>query len=161
MSNHISPGPPGAGLSFRKTGPDRIEVLSADAQPREMRAIIQRANDKESVRLFAALTKAAERLDAECGRDRTNRSQFYEPLREILEDAHAFLTGCEDLSRIDTREKQKRFERFLFDQVHYRMVLLRRISGARAEDYRKANAEYAAQMEEQERKEWADRKKTR
>ena len=74
-------------------------------------------------------------------------------MEEILLLTHTFLTGCEDVRRMDTTEKVEQFESFLQEQVKYRMILLRRISGGSAEEYRELNRVYAREMEMLEKKE--------
>jgi hypothetical protein len=103
--------------------------------------------------MFSELTDAYEELEKEVGHHRTYRSQFCDPLYSLLELTHTFLEGCEDLSRINTREKLKAFESYLFEQPKHRMVLIKRIPGSMADEYRDLNQAYQTEMEEIERAE--------
>ena len=72
--------------------------------------------------------------------------------------AHTFLVGCESLDTIDTLEKKQAFDSFLLEQPKHRMMLLKRISGAKGDEFRKLNRNYAAQMEQMEAEELAARR---
>ena len=105
------------------------------------------------MKLFAEMEDAADEVKRLAGINRTRKAQFADPVEEILLLTHTFLTGCEDVRRMDTTEKVEQFESFLQEQVKYRMILLRRISGGSAEEYRELNRVYAREMEMLEKKE--------
>ena len=88
-----------------------------------------------------ALKKAA-------GKNRRKCYQFADPVARILYITHTFLTGCENLTVIDTESKLEEFNSFLNNQVEHRMTLLRLINGSLADEYRELNTVYAAEMEQ-------------
>lgn len=153
LSNYISPAPPAKGLTVEELGEGRVRPLPAEQQSGAMRAVMKRANEEESVKLFAQMVEAADEIVRQAGINRTKKSQFAQPVNEILNMTHTFLVGCENPATIDTEEKKAQFDSFLLEQVKHRMVLLHRIRGGTAEEYRELNRQYAREMEEQERQE--------
>lgn len=153
ISNYISPTAPENHLAVEKQENGVIRVLSPEQQPGAIRAIMKRANEETPVKLFAEMADAADEVKRLAGINRTRKAQFADPVEEILLLTHTFLTGCEDVRRMDTTEKVEQFESFLQKQVKYRMILLRRISGGSAEEYRELNRVYAREMEMLEKKE--------
>ena len=113
---------------------------------------------EESVKLFASMVEAADEVTRQAGINRTRKTQFVQPVEELLQLTHTFLVGCENPDTIDTEEKQRQFDSFLMDQVKHRMVLLRRIRGITAEEYRDLNRVYAKEMEAEEQKEQEERR---
>lgn len=153
ISNYISPTAPENHLAVEKQENGVIRVLPPEQQPGAIRAIMKRANEETPVKLFAEMADAADEVKRLAGINRTRKAQFADPVEEILLLTHTFLTGCEDVRRMDTTEKVEQFESFLQKQVKYRMILLRRISGGSAEEYRELNRVYAREMEMLEKKE--------
>ena len=153
ISNYISPTVPENHLAVEKQENGVIRVLPPEQQPGAIRAIMKRANEEIPVKLFAEMADAADEVKRLAGINRTRKAQFADPVEEILLLTHTFLTGCEDVRRMDTTEKVEQFESFLQEQVKYRMILLRRISGGSAEKYRELNRVYAREMEMLEKKE--------
>lgn len=153
ISNYISPTVPENHLAVEKQENGVIRVLPPEQQPGAIRAIMKRANEETPVKLFAEMADAADEVKRLAGINRTRKAQFADPVEEILLLTHTFLTGCEDVRRMDTTEKVEQFESFLQKQVKYRMILLRRISGGSAEEYRELNRVYAREMEMLEKKE--------
>ena len=147
ISNYISPTAPENHLAVEKQENGVIRVLPPEQQPGAIRAIMKRANEETPVKLFAEMADAADEVKRLAGINRTRKAQFADPVEEILLLTHTFLTGCEDVRRMDTTEKVEQFESFLQKQVKYRMILLRRISGGSAEEYRELNRVYAREME--------------
>ena len=153
ISNYISPTAPENHLAVEKQENGVIRVLPPEQQPGAIRAIMKRANEETPVKLFAEMADAADEVKRLAGINRTRKAQFADPVEEILLLTHTFLTGCEDVRRMDTTEKVEQFESFLQEQVKCRMILLRRISGGSAEEYRELNRVYAREMEMLEKKE--------
>ena len=158
ISNYISPTVPENHLAVEKQENGEIRVLPPEQQPGAIRAIMKRANEETPVKLFAEMADAADEVKRLAGINRTRKAQFADPVEEILLLTHTFLTGCEDVRRMDTTEKVEQFESFLQEQVKYRMILLRRISGGSAEEYRELNRVYAREMEMLEKKEGENHK---
>lgn len=150
LSNFISPMPPEEKLRVEELGEGRVKALPAKEQPKEIRDIMKRANSYQSVEMYTSLVKAADHLEELVGKNRTNKAQFLVPVNELLVMTHVFLTGCENPDTIDTQEKREQFDSFLQDQVAHRMVLLKRISGEKSEEYQKLNRVYADEMEARE-----------
>lgn len=147
LSNYICPNTLPVGLSVEELGGGKVRVLPLEEQSEQLRFVIKRANANKSVKLFAEMVSAADEVTKMAGINRTRKSQFSDPINEILHMTHTFLVGCENLGTIDTVEKKEQFDSFIQRQVEHRMVLLRRISGATAEEYRKLNRNYAEEME--------------
>ena len=154
LSNHISPEPPSSGLNVEHDKYDRnkLTVLPLDQQSGTMRAIISRANDEESVKLFAEMAEAAQEIERKVGRNRTKKVQYVEPINEILTITHTFLTGCENTALICTEGTKGQFDSFLFQQVKHRMVLMRRIKGSFGDEYKELCANYMDEIEAEARK---------
>lgn len=153
LSNFISPKPPKSGLLFEDLPDGRVRVLPAQEQSKAIRAVLERANSPEAVQLFAQLDAAADLVCKRANLNRTQRSQFMEPIDRLLLLTHTFLVGCEDLGSIDTMEKKAAFDSFLMEQPAHRMVLIKRISGDKADEYRELNRRYAQEMEQIEAEE--------
>lgn len=153
LSNYICPTTLGVELAVEDLGDGKVRALPLDAQPEALRFVIKRANGDKSVRLFAQLTEAADKVTRAAGINRTRKAQFSDPINRILYMTHTFLVGCEDLGRIDTVEKKRDFDSFTHEQVRHRMDLLRQISGDLSDEYRQLNQAYAKEMEAQEQQE--------
>lgn len=153
LSNHISPTAPEEHLLVEELPDGGVRPLPAEEQPKAIRQVLRRGNSEFSAKLYAKMQTAFQALDKEAGRNRRDQEQFGNVIYGLLEMTHTFLAGCEDLSTIDTKEKQQQFESFLQDQVDHRMTLLRRIRGETADEYRELNKAYAAQMEAREKQE--------
>ena len=153
LSNYIAPNPPKEGLRTEDLGGGKVRPLPMEEQPHALRDIIKRANASKSVRLYSLLVDAENEVKELAGKNRTYKAQFYTPIRQIFLMTHVFLNGCENLQTIDTEKKLEQFNSFLLEQVDHRMVLLKRISGERSEDYQKLNKVYADEMEAREKEE--------
>lgn len=153
LSNYISPTPPAEGLRVAQTGDGKVRVLPPEQQPENICNVMRRANKDKSVKLFADMVEAADEVAQQAGINRTRKSQFAQPVHDILHMTHTFLVGCEDPATIDTEEKKKQFDSFLMEQVDHRMVLLHRIRGITADEYRELNKVYAKEMEAREQAE--------
>jgi len=124
-----------------------------------IRAIVKRTNSSRTAQLFSQLDDAAEKVAKAAGINRTHKVQFQEPVDQLLLMTHTFLVGCQDPDSIDTPEKRAAFDSYLLEQPKHRMVLLKRITGSLADEYRELNKVYAAEMERMEAEEQAQRKK--
>ena len=158
LSNHICPTPPSKGLLVEELGNGKVRPLPVEEQSGTIRAVMRRANEQVSVDLFARMVSAADEVEKLAGINRTRKSQFSQPINEILLMTHTFLNGCENPSTIDTLEKKRQFDSFLMNQLEHRMVLLKRISGRKADEYRDLNHIYAKDMERLEREEFEAKK---
>lgn len=150
LSNDICPKTPPSGLLAEALDTGAILPRPLSEQPQAIRTAAERAMKEKSIKLFAQMDGAAAKLAEEVGKNRRLKSQFSEPVDQILMLTHTFLEGCENLTTVNTTEKLEQFDSFLLEQVKHRMVLLRRISGATAEEYRQLNRRYAREMEEME-----------
>ncbi len=153
LSNYICPTPPDKGIQVEQLGGGRVRVLPPEQQSETIRNVMRRANKEKSVKLFADMVEAADSVVRQAGINRTKKSQFAQPVNEILHMTHTFLVGCENPATIDTEEKREQFDSFLMKQVDHRMVLLRRIRGGTANEYRELNKVYAREMEAREKEE--------
>ena len=158
LSNYISPKPPRAQLQVEALPDGKIRPLPVQQQPEAIRKIFERANAPESVELFAQLDAAAELVSKRASINRTHKAQFQAPVDQLLLMTHTFLVGCENLETIDTPEKKAAFDSFLMEQPQHRMLLIKRITGDMAEDYRTLNKRYASEMERIEAQERQTRK---
>lgn len=147
LSNFISPKPPKEGLLVQELPGGGVSVLPLEEQPESIRRIVERANASQSVKLFAELDTAAASVSKQVSANRTHKAQFQAPIDQLLLLAQTFLRGCEDLSYVNSQERKAAFDSFLMEQPEHRMVLLKRISGESAEEYRKLNKRYASEME--------------
>ena len=147
LSNFISPKPPKEGLLAQELPGGGVRALPLEEQPEAIRRIVERANASQSVNLFAELDAAAALVSQRVSANRTHKTQFQAPIDRLLLLAQTFLRGCEDLSYIDSQERKEAFDSFLMEQPEHRMVLIKRISGESAEEYRKLNKRYADAME--------------
>lgn len=147
LSNFISAKPPKEELLVRELPGGGVRALPLEEQPESIRRIVERANASQSVNLFAELDVAAALVSQRVGANRTHKAQFQAPIDQLLVLAQTFLRGCEDLSFVDSRERKAAFDSFLMEQPEHRMVLIKRISGESAEEYRKLNKRYAGEME--------------
>ena len=147
LSNFISSKPPKEGLLVQELPGGGVRALPLEEQPESIRRIVERANAGQSVKLFAELDTAAASVSRQVGANRTHKAQFQDPIDQLLLLAQTFLRGCEDLSYVDSQERKAAFDSFLMEQPEHRMVLIKRISGESAEEYRKLNKRYAAEME--------------
>jgi len=151
LSNYIAPQKPASSLLIEKTESGDIKPLSTEEQSKEMREIIKRAGNNKAVKLFREMVEAEDALKKAAGKNRRKCYQFADPIAHILYMTHTFLTGCENLTSINTAGKLEEFNDFLNEQVQHRMTLLRLISGSLADEYRTLNTVYAAEMEQIER----------
>lgn len=152
LSNYIAPQKPVSALAIEKSESGGIKPLPIEEQSKEMQGIFKRAGNNKAVKLFREMVEAEDALKKAAGKNRRKCYQFADPVARILYMTHTFLTGCENLSGIDTESKLEEFNSFLNEQVEHRMTLLRLINGSLADEYRKLNKVYAAEMEEIERK---------
>ena len=134
-------------------------MLPVSEQPQVIQDIIKRANSDRSVKLFAQLSSAAEKVTKEAGINRTKKYQYSDPINEMLEMTHTFLIGCENPATINSQDRKDKFDSFLYDQVHHRMELLKRISLDMEEEFQDLNIMYANEMREEEEKEREKRKR--
>ena len=153
ISNYVSPNPPKEGLRVEKLGGGRVKPLPIEQQHHEIREIIKRANANKTVQLYSLLMDAESEMKEIAGKNKTYTAQFYAPIHQVFLMTHTFLNGCENLKTIDTEKKLEQFNSFLLNQVDHRMMLLKRISGDKADVYRRLNKVYAAEMEAREREE--------
>lgn len=147
LSNFVSPKPPSQKLKVRTLPDGGIEALPLEEQPEPIRRMIQRAGEPTAVELFAQADAAADLVSRRANFNRTQRAQFQEPIDQLLLLTQTFLRGCEDLRTINTAERLAAFESYLYEQPKHRMVLIKRITGDLAGEYRKLNKRYAAEME--------------
>lgn len=159
LSNLVSPKPPKEGLLVEKLPGGKVRVLPAEEQPKAIQSILERANSQKAVELFAELDAAADLVCKRASMNRTQKAQFMEPIDQLLLLVHTFLVGCEDLGSIDTMEKKTAFDSFLMEQPVHRMVLIKRITGDKAGEYRELNRRYAKEMEQIEAEEAEARRK--
>lgn len=159
LSNLISPKPPKSGLMAEELPGGKVRALPAQEQSKAIQAILERANSPEAVELFAQLDAAADLVCKRANFNRTQKAQFMDPIDRLLLLTHTFLVGCEDLGNIDTAEKREAFDSFLLEQPAHRMVLIKRISGDKADEYRALNRRYAKEMEQIEAEEAKGRKR--
>lgn len=153
LSNFISPNAEKVSLAIETLEGGNIKVLDIDRQPPKIKDIISRANKDKSVELFADMVEAYDKIVKSVGINRTRKQQFSEPIKRILYMTHTFLNGCEDLTNIDTLEKKNDFDCFIEDQVTHRFVLLKRISGEKADEYLNLNRKYINEIKEIEQEE--------
>lgn len=151
LSNYIAPQKPISSLLIEKIETGSIKPLSAEEQSKEMQSIFKRAGNNKAVKLFREMVEAENELKKAAGKNRRKCYQFADPVARILYMTHTFLTGCENLTLIDTENKLEEFNSFLNEQVQHRMTLLRLINGSLADEYRELNKVYAAEMEQIER----------
>ncbi len=159
LSNYLSPMPPREHLRTELLPDGALRPLPAAAQPEAIRSILKRAAGRRAEEGFAALDAAAADIARRAGFNRTHKVQFCAPVDELLLLTQSFLRDCAELDRIDSPEKLQRFESYLFEQPAHRTVLLKRVSGAFAEEFRRRNAAYAREMERIEAAERAAKSK--
>lgn len=159
LSNYISPHTCPMGLAVETLEDGTVRPLPLEQQPETIRSIIKRANADKSVKLFSELVDAEAIVAKKAGMNKVQKRQFKDPIRETLMMTHTFLVGCENLDTIDSAEKKQLFDSFIQEQVKHRYMLLRRISGAQSDEYRKLNKHYAAEMEAMERAELEAKRK--
>ncbi len=156
LSNYICPNrldPERDRLAVEELEGGALRVLPEKEQPESIRGIMRRANAQRSVKLFAELSAAADRVTKEAGINRTKKYQFSDPINRLLYMTHTFLVGCENPATICTQERKEDFDSFLYNQVDHRMELLRRISREMEREFQDLNRAYAKEMEEREREE--------
>ena len=151
LSNYIAPQKPVSVLVIEKPESGGIKPLPMEKQSKEMQGIFKRAGNNKAVKLFREMVEAEYALKKAAGKNRRKCYQFADPVARILYITHTFLTGCENLTIIDTESKLEEFNSFLNNQVEHRMTLLRLINGSLADEYRELNTVYAAEMEQIER----------
>lgn len=151
LSNYIAPQKPVSVLVIEKPESGGIKPLPMEEQSKEMQGIFKRAGNNKAVKLFREMVEAEDALKKAAGKNRRKCYQFADPVARILYITHTFLTGCENLTVIDTESKLEEFNSFLNNQVEHRMTLLRLINGSLADEYRELNTVYAAEMEQLER----------
>ena len=147
LSNYVSPHTCPVGLSVETLEDGTVRPLPLEQQPEVIRNIIKRANADKSVKLFAELVDAEAVVAKKAGMNKVQKRQFKTPIHETLMMTHTFLVGCENLETVNTTERKQQFDSFIQEQVKHRYMLLRRISGAQAEEYRKLNKNYTAELE--------------
>lgn len=157
LSNYICPTTSSLSLQVEDLGNGAVRALPFEQQPEGLQFIMQRANADRSVRLFGELSEAADGITRAAGINRTRQEQFKNPIDQLLMMTHTFLCGCEDLTTIDTMEKKQAFDSYLQEQVAHRMVLLRRISGEKSNEFRTLNHNYTRQMEQIEKEEMEEK----
>lgn len=148
LSNYIAPQKPVSVLVIEKPESGAIKPLPTEEQSKEMQGIFKRAGNNKAVKLFREMVEAEDALKKAAGKNRRKCYQFADPVARILYITHTFLTGCENLTVIDTESKLEEFNSFLNNQVQHRMTLLRLINGSLADEYRELNKVYAAEMEQ-------------
>ncbi len=162
LSNYICPNKLNkkkVALACRESKDGSIQVLPLNEQPQVIQDIIKRANSERSVKLFAQLTAAAEKVTREAGINRTRKYQYSDPINKMLEMTHTFLVGCENPATINSRDRKDKFDSFLYDQVHHRMELLKRISLDMETEFQDLNIMYANEMQAEEDKEREKRRR--
>jgi len=158
LSNYVSPFPPKEGLRVKELEGGAVRPLPLEEQSESIQVICRRAGKQTAVDLFHEMESGVERVEKCVGINRTHRAQFLVPYENAFLMAHTFLVGCENPESIDTMEKKQAFDSFLLEQPKHRMMLLKRISGAKGDEFRKLNRNYAAQMEQMEAEELAARR---
>ena len=148
LSNYVMPQKTVSVLLIEKTETGNIKPLPIEEQSKEMQDIIKRAGNNKAVKLFQEMVEAEDTLKKAAGKNRRKCYQFADPVARILYMTHTFLTGCENLAVINTKNKLEEFNGFLHEQVQHRMTLLRLINGSLADEYRQLNKVYAAEMEQ-------------
>lgn len=151
LSNLLIPGQGGVSLKAEAEEDGGVRLAPLEEQSKQVYMLIRKVRGKKAAELFAQMAAASEAIDRQAGINRTKKRQFADPVREILDHAHDFLTGLENLGGIDTVAKKERVESFASRQAEYRMALLKRISREAGERYRELNAAYAEQLKEMER----------
>ncbi len=159
LSNFVCPKPPREGLRVRALPGGGVEALPLAEQPEGIRRLAERANAPEAVELFAQADAAAALVSRRSSFNRTQRAQFQEPVDRLLLLAQTFLRGCENLGTVNTEQRRADFDSFLFEQPQHRMVLIKRITGDLADEYRSLNKRYAAEMERIEAEEQEARRR--
>lgn len=147
LSNFVSPKPPSQKLKVRALPDGGVEALPLEEQPEPIRRLVGRAGEPTAVELFAQADAAADLVSRRSNFNRTQRAQFQQPIDQLLLLTQTFLRGCEDLRTINTEERLAAFESYLYEQPKHRMVLIKRITGDLADEYRSLNKRYAAEME--------------
>lgn len=158
LSNYVSPEPLKNELRWETSTGDEVRVFPAEEQPGGIRTLMNKVREEEAEKLYAEMVQSSTELDRMAGKNRTLRQQFADPVRELLEMTHTFLRICEERGGRYTKEELEQFRKFAFGQVALRMLLLKRISGLKAEEYRMLNTVYQKEMEEEEEKEWETRR---
>ncbi len=158
LSNFICPKVPKNHLQVKEETDGKIRVLPEEQQSGEIRAMLTRANDDTSVKLFAEMAEGANKVRDMAGINRRDKYQFVEPIDEMLNLTHNFVLCCEDLSRLDTKEKLKLFESYIYEQPKHRYLLMKRLPGSMNRQYQELNTEYADEMEKIELAEYEARK---
>lgn len=154
LSNYICPRVPKSHLQVKKLENGKIMALPKEQQPGEIRAMLQRANEDTSVKLFAKLAEGAAKVKDKAGIDRKEKVHFAEPVDEMLQLTHNFVLCCEDLTRLDSKEKLEQFERYIYEQPKHRYMLMKRLPGSMNDKYSQLNTEYGDEMEELEKAEF-------
>ncbi|WP_459129732.1 hypothetical protein [Guggenheimella bovis] len=153
LTNYLMPERVKQGLSVRTDASGKLEPVRLENQSEMIRAIIERARTVKAEACYMKMYQASENIDQLTKRSKRNQTDFSDPIYQILVDTQTFLSHCEDLTTIRSKKEKKEFDSFLFGQVDYRMILLKRISGKRAEEYRKVNSKYIEEMSQIEKKE--------
>ena len=154
LSNYICPRVPKSHLQVKKLENGKIMALPKEQQPGEIRAMLQRANEDTSVKLFAKLAEGAAKVQDKAGIDRKEKAHFAEPIEEMLQLTHNFVLCCEDLTRLDSKEKLEQFESYIYEQPKHRYMLMKRLPGTMNDKYSQLNTEYGDEMEELEKAEF-------
>ena len=154
LSNYICPRVPKSHLQVKELEDGKVQALPKEQQPGEIRAMLQRANEDTSVKLFAKLAEEAAKVQDKAGIDRKEKTHFAEPVDEMLQLTHNFVLCCEDLTRLDSKEKLKQFESYIYEQPKHRYMLMKRLPGSMNDKYSQLNTEYGDEMEELEKAEF-------
>ncbi|MGI6041163.1 MAG: hypothetical protein ACOYBH_02975 [Candidatus Alectryocaccobium sp.] len=154
LSNYICPRVPKSHLQVKKLEDGKVMALPKEQQPGEIRAMLQRANEDTSVKLFAKLAEGAAKVQDKAGIDRKEKAHFAEPIEEMLQLTHNFVLCCEDLTRLDSKEKLEQFESYIYEQPKHRYMLMKRLPGTLNDKYSQLNTEYGDEMEELEKAEF-------
>lgn len=153
LSNMLSPGKAVVELVVEEKEDGSLTVLPPEQQSKQVYLFLRRIKSRKAAELFAEMVNASEDIDRMAGINRTKKKQFAEPIRGLLYLTHDFLIGCENLSSINTVQKKERFESFINKQAEHRMLLLKRISGKKSNEYAEFNTAYAEEMKAMEKAE--------
>ena len=124
LSNYICPRVPKSHLQVKELEDGKVQALPKEQQPGEIRAMLQRANEDTSVKLFAKLAEEAAKVQDKAGIDRKEKAHFAEPVDDI------------------------------YEQPKHRYMLMKRLPGSMNDKYSQLNTEYGDEMEELEKAEF-------
>ncbi|MCI5705380.1 hypothetical protein [Candidatus Pseudoscillospira sp. SGI.172] len=160
LSNLVSPCPPTRRLAVRRVG-GGVHPFPPEQQPEELRAILRVGAEEEAAGLYQRAEAAAVEVRRRSRRSRRLREQFGQPITDLCFLACVFIEGCQDLSTVDSVNRENAFTRFLTGQEEHRMALLKRISREFNDAFLELNQNYdLAALSEKEQAQSTGRAKT-